>query len=90
MYEINFNETFKIFLITYCHLKKAGYYRMPIKNILFTFDMNQLIVATQQRLRFANQLHIMSLRFSIILVLTMFFVDQLWAKYLFYMIDKNI
>jgi hypothetical protein len=61
MFKIYFRESFKIFLVTYCHLKKAGYYRMRVKNILFTFDMNHLMVATRLPLRFANQLHIMSL-----------------------------
>lgn len=47
MFKIYFAETFKIFLITYCHHQKAGYYRMHLKDILFTFDMNHLMAATQ-------------------------------------------
>ena len=89
MFKIYFEESLKIFLITYCHLKKAGYYRMHVKNILFTFGMNQLMAATRRPLRSANQLRMMSLFFFNILVLMMFFVGQyIWREYLFHMINK--
>ncbi|ARS40679.1 hypothetical protein CA265_13835 [Sphingobacteriaceae bacterium GW460-11-11-14-LB5] len=55
MFKIYFIETFKIFLVTYCHREKAGYYRMRLQNILFTFDMNHLMAATPRRLKFTNQ-----------------------------------
>ncbi len=64
MFLICFKETFKIFLITYCHAKKAGYYRMHVKNILVTFGLNQLTVVTTLLLTFANQLHTMSLLYA--------------------------
>ena len=46
MFKIYLAETFKIFLITYCNRQKAGYYRMRLKDILFTFDMNHLMATT--------------------------------------------
>jgi len=50
MFKIYLAETSKIFLITYCHRQKAGYYRMRLKDILFTFDMNHLMAVTQRLL----------------------------------------
>lgn len=40
MFKFFLAEIFKIFLIAYYHFRKAGYYRMRLKNILFTLDMN--------------------------------------------------
>lgn len=89
MFKIYSEENLKIFLIIYCHPKKAGYYRMQVKNILFTFDMNQLMAATRFQLRFANQIRMMSLFFFNILLLMIFFVGQyMWRGYLFHMINK--
>lgn len=50
MFKIYLAETFKIFLITYCHRQKAGYYRMHLKDILFTLDVNHSMAATQRLL----------------------------------------
>jgi len=53
---------------------------MRVKNILFTFDLNRLIVATLLLLNFTNQLHMMSLRFFNILVLSMFVCCPAYAQ----------
>lgn len=86
-FEIILMKALKFFQVIYCYGQKAGYHRMQVKNILFTFDLNHLTLTAKLWLRFANQLHIMSLSFFDVFILNMFLRGSLCEKNLFHMIN---
>lgn len=80
-------KALKFLSVIYSHDQKAGYHRMQVKNILFTFDLNHLTLTAMLGLRFANQLHIMSLSFFDVFILNMFLWGSLCGKYLLHMVN---